>query len=85
MARTASRKMSKRSSKRSPKRVMRRKTSKRSAKPMKRQATECSAIPVKDCNTLFCHSKKAPGRRSRICVRRSGAKKGTAIGQDESF
>lgn len=74
MARTASRKM-KRSPKRSTKRVMRK--AKR-ASPMKRQSTECSRLPASQCNAINpnCQAKKAPGRRTKICVRKSGAKKG---------
>lgn len=75
MARTASRKSPmKRTMKRksSMKRTMKRKS------PMKRQVTECSRIPVSQCNAVNpnCQAKKAPGRRTKICVRKSGAKKG---------
>ena len=76
MARTTSRKMSKRSTKRSPKRVMRK--TKRAAPMKRRQSTECSRLPASQCNAINpnCQAKKAPGRRTKICVRKSGAKKG---------
>jgi hypothetical protein len=79
MARAVSRKSAKRSSRRSSAKRSTRKTTKRRSvrrAPMKRMATACSALPVKDCNTMFCHSRKAPGRKTKICVRRSGAAKG---------
>jgi hypothetical protein len=80
MARTASRKMMKRTTKRttksSPKRVMRK--TKRAAPMKSRQSTECSRLPASQCNAINpnCQAKKAPGRRTKICVRKSGAKKG---------
>lgn len=79
MARAASRKTSKRTMKR---KTMKRKTMKR-AKPMKRRtmkrmATECSRIPAAQCERVNpnCQSRKVKGRKTKICVRRSGVAKG---------
>lgn len=78
MARAASRKSTKRSSrrsvaKRSTKRSTRRPAARRA--PMKRMSTTCSTIPVGQCSRVNpnCVARRAPGRKSKICVRRSGA------------
>jgi hypothetical protein len=43
--------------------------------PMKRADTECSKLSVADCNRVNpnCGVKRAPGRKTKICVRKSGA------------
>jgi hypothetical protein len=82
MARAASRKSSRRSSrrsvaKRSTKRSAKRSTRRPAARraPMKRMATTCSTIPVGQCSRVNpnCVARRAPGRKTKICVRRSGA------------
>ena len=79
MARVSSRKSSKRSSKSSSSSKRVGKSSK--LRPaMKREATECSRIPASRCNAMNpnCQARKAPGRKTKICVRKSGVKKGSA-------
>jgi hypothetical protein len=68
MARSASRKSSRKSSSR--------KSSKRAA-PMKRKATACSMYKSANACKMAvgCSMKKAPGRRSKICVRSKGVAK----------
>lgn len=64
----------------SPKRQVRR-------APMKRMDTECSKLSVRDCNKVnpSCGVKRAPGRKTKICVRKSGAATKGAVYQGPSM
>jgi len=80
MARAAPRKAGKRSTKRSTKRSIRKTSSKRRA-PMQRMSTFCSqSKSANACRyTPGCTWKKAPGRRTKICVRSKGAAAGVPM------
>jgi hypothetical protein len=80
MARAAPRKAGKKVAKRSAKRSIRKSSSKRRA-PMQRMDTFCSqSKSANSCRyTPGCTWKKAPGRRTKICVRSKGAAAGVPM------